>query len=145
MSGFVAGKLDILAAIIVYAVIQQKTTAEKFLQYIASAVLGKEAYSGGWQMAFYGLVFHFMIALLFACFYFLLYPYTKFLNKQKVAAGLLYGFFVWIIMNLVVLPVSFPGMPPVQWDWQMIQSTIILMLFVGLPVSFITGRHYKFD
>lgn len=68
LSGLIAGTLDILAAFFFYAILFQKTTAIKILQSIASGVFKKEAYSGGAQMAWYGLGFHFIIAIVFACF-----------------------------------------------------------------------------
>lgn len=81
LSGLIAGTLDILAAVIIYAVVLEKTTAIKILQSIASGVFKKEAYTGGPQMAWYGLGLHYLIALIFAWFYFIIYPYLPFLKK----------------------------------------------------------------
>lgn len=66
LAGLIAGTLDILAAIFIYAILLQKTTPIKILQSIASGgIFKKEAYNHS-QMAWYGLGFHFLIALLFA-------------------------------------------------------------------------------
>ena len=144
LSGLIAGTFDILAAIIVYAVILQKTTAIKILQSIASGVFKKDAYSGGSQMALYGLLLHYFIALAFAWFYFTIYPYFSFLKKNTLLSGIFYGIFVWIIMNLVVLPIVFPVLPEKHLDFPLFLSIIILICCIGIPIAFITRKHYSF-
>jgi hypothetical protein len=141
LAGFVAGTLDILAAFLVYAVVLAKTTPVKILQSIASGVFGKQAFEGGINTAAYGLVFHYIIATCWALAYFLIYPYVSFLRNQKIIAGLLYGVFVWLIMNLVVLPLSRVSPAAFRWDGVLI-GVVILMLCVGLPISLITHRYY---
>ncbi|SHM01639.1 DUF1440 domain-containing protein [Flavobacterium chilense] len=141
-SGLVAGTFDVTAAIVVYAVILQKTTGIKILQSIASAIFKKDAYDGGLPMAFCGLVFHYLIALSFAWFYFIIYPYLPFLKKNAIISGFLYGIFVWVIMNLIVLPIAFPVLPEKHLDFPLFLSMLILMFCIGLPIAFITRNYY---
>ncbi|MET0944091.1 MAG: DUF1440 domain-containing protein [Flavobacterium sp.] len=143
LSGLIAGTLDLLAAITIYAFILQKTTAIKILQSIASGLFKKDAYSGGSQMALYGLLLHYFIALTFAWFYFTIYPYFSFLKKNTLLSGILYGIFVWIIMNLVVLPTVFPVLPEKHLDFPLILSILILIFCIGIPIAFITRKHYS--
>lgn len=142
LSGLIAGTLDILAAIVIYALILQKTTPLKILQSIASGVFKKEAYTGGPEMAWYGLGFHFLIALLFAWFYFILYPHLPLLKKSTLVAGILYGILVWIVMNLVVLPIVFPVLPAKSLDFPTLLSVLILIFCIGLPIACITRKYY---
>lgn len=144
LSGLIAGTLDILAAIIVYSFILHKTTPIKILQSIASGIFKKDAYSGGSQMALYGLLLHYFIALTFAWFYFTIYPYFSFIKKNTLFSGILYGFFVWIVMNLVVLPTVFPVLPEKHLDFPLLLSILILILCIGIPIAFITKKHYSF-
>jgi len=144
LSCLIAGTLDMLAAITVYAFILQKTTAIKILQSIASGLFKKDAYSGGSQMALYGLLLHYFIALTFAWFYFTIYPYFTFIKKNTLLSGILYGIFVWIIMNLVVLPTVFPVLPEKHLDFPLILSILILIFCIGIPIAFITKKHYSF-
>ena len=141
-AGFIAASLDILAAITVYAIIRQKTTTLKILQSIASAVFGNAAYEGGVEMSLYGLCFHFFIAFCFAAAYFFAFPYIPFFRKHTIISGVLYGGLVWLIMNLVVLPIAFKRSPSFAWDGAF-TGIIILILAVGLPISFITHSRYK--
>lgn len=144
LSGLIAGTLDILAAVIIYAVVLEKTTAIKILQSIASGVFKKEAYTGGTQMAWYGLGFHYLIAFIFAWFYFIIYSYLPFLKKNVILSGILYGILVWIIMNLIVLPIVFPLLPEKHFDFPLLLSILILIVCIGLPISSITRKYYSF-
>ncbi|MBF4516661.1 DUF1440 domain-containing protein [Flavobacterium sp. ANB] len=142
LSGLISGTLDILAAIFFYAIVFQKTTAIKILQSIASGVFKKEAYTGGAQMTWYGLGFHFIIAILFAWFYFTIYPYLPFLKKNALLSGIIYGIFVWIVMNLIVLPIVFPLLPEKHFDFPLILSVLILIFCIGFPIAFIARKYY---
>lgn len=144
LSGLIAGTLDILAAILVYSYILHKTTAIKILQSIASGVFKKDAYTGGSQMALYGLLLHYFIALVFAWFYFTIYPYFSFIKKNTLFSGILYGIFVWIVMNLVVLPTVFSVLPEKHLDFPLLLSILILICCIGIPIAFITKKHYSF-
>jgi hypothetical protein len=72
----------------------------------------------------------------------LLCPYLPFLKKHKLASGLLYGLFVWLVMNRIVLPRTKLLIPPFQWSSALI-AMALLMLFIGLPVPYITDAYYK--
>ncbi|MCV9927221.1 DUF1440 domain-containing protein [Flavobacterium sp. LS1R49] len=142
LSGLVAGTLDIITSIIIYAFILQKTTATKILQSIASGILKKDAYSGDPKVLYYGLLFHFIIAVLFALFYLIIYPYIPFLKNNTLLSGFTYGVFVWIVMNLIVLPIVFPVLPAKNLDFPLLLSILILVFCIGLPIAFITKKHY---
>lgn len=143
LSGLVAGTFDIVAAVTVYALILKKTTAIKILQSIASGIFKQEAYTGGSQMAWYGLGLHYFIAFTFASFYFVIYPHVPFLKKNAIVSGFLYGILVWIVMNLIVLPIAFPKLPEKHLDFPLILSALILMFCIGLPIALITKKHYS--
>ena len=100
LAGLVAGILDMTGAIIVYVVIMKRLTTVQLLQGIARGALGKSAFEGGIGTALAGLGFHFLIAFTWAGLFVLIFPYIPFLRKQKVIGGLLYGIFVWCVMNL---------------------------------------------
>ncbi len=142
ITGLFAGGLDILAAFVHTIYIQSRTTTvQKILQYIASAVINKEAaYTGGWTTAMLGLALHFVIAFCFAAGFYLCYPVVPFLRKQKIIAGLLYGLFAWAVMNLGVMQIVKPYSVSWQNSWP---AALILMLFIGLPISLITGHFFE--
>jgi uncharacterized membrane protein YagU involved in acid resistance len=139
-TGLIAGILDGLAAVIVYVVTTGGNPLNVFL-FIASSVFGRNAFTGGLPVALIGVLFHFVIATLFTAFYFFIYPKMKMLGEQKIAAGLLYGIFVWLIMNILVLPQTL--VPQFPFDFlQALRGVVILMLLIGLPISLLAHRHY---
>lgn len=141
ITGLVAGTLDIVAAFVnVY--ISSGTSATIVLQYIASVFLGKEAYSMGFASALLGLIIHYVIAYGWTSLFFLLYPRLKFLSGNKVAIGLLYGVFVWLVMNLVVLRLIGLG----NGSFDLLQAAIgcgILMFCIGIPIAWGAHAYYR--
>jgi len=141
LAGLVAGTLDMLGAITVYVVIMKRLTTVRLLQGIARGALGKSAFEGGTATALAGLGFHFLIAFTWAGFYILIFPHIPFLRKQKIIGGLLYGAFVWCVMNLVLLPLLDVAPIPTKWDG-IARGALILMFCIGLPISLIVNRNY---
>ena len=142
-AGFIAGLLDIIAAIVTYMIMAPGKNPINILNYIASGVFGKEtAFSGGWSMPVLGLIFHFIIALIWAILFYVLYPYFNKMVKNKWLAGIFYGVLVWIIMNRVVVPLSNTPKNPFRLSSAII-GVLTLIIFLGIPISLVTDHYYK--
>jgi hypothetical protein len=141
LAGIVAGSLDAAAAIINYYVATGKNPVRIFV-FIASGVFGKQAYSGSQSIAIFGVLFHFLIAIIFSAFYFWIYPKIQFLHKNKLISAFLYGIFVWLVMNLVIVPLS--NTPALPFDiLNALLAVLILIACVGVPVSFMAASFYR--
>jgi hypothetical protein len=105
-AGVIVGTLDILAAFIYYFIKTGGKNPIDILKFIASGIFGKEAYSGGKMMILSGLILHYVIAFTFTIFFFWLFPKITIFSKYKILAGVSYGIFIWVVMNLVVVPLS---------------------------------------
>jgi uncharacterized membrane protein YagU involved in acid resistance len=139
-TGFIAGALDAIAASVNFTIRTGKNPVRVF-RFIASGLFGKTALTGGLLMAGCGLLFHFLIAFSFTTFFFLIYPKINILSKNSIITGLVYGVFVWLIMNKIVVPLS--NTPKLPFDLtQTILGIIILMLAVGLPISLMAKKYY---
>ena len=136
-----AGCLDLLGAITVYSLVMQRVSTTRLLQGIARGALGNSAYDGGVGTALVGAGLHFVIAFCFTVFYFFIFPFIPFLKKQRIISGLLYGIFVWCVMNLAVLPLLHIANIPAKWD-SIVRGAVILMFCIGLPISLIVSRYY---
>lgn len=139
-AALLVGTLDASAAVLNYLATGGKAPVKIFL-YIASAALGKEALTGGWSMAALGLLFHYLIAATWTVFFFLIYPHVRVLAKNAAATGLACGLFVWTVMNLAVVPLSHIGRFPSDPSKAAVQAAI-LVVCIGLPLSFLARRHY---
>jgi uncharacterized membrane protein YagU involved in acid resistance len=141
LTGLLAGTLDALAAIINFYVATGKNPTIIFI-YIASGVVGKQAYSYGQSIAFLGLLFHYCFAIIFSAFYFLMYPKLKFLHWNKINSAILYGIFVWIVMNLAVVPLTITHTLTFH-IMKALLAVAILIICIGIPISFIASSFYN--
>lgn len=139
-AGLLAGFLDGAAASVNYYIASGNSPTRVF-QYIASAVFGKKAYSGGVGMVVWGLIFHFLIALIFSGLLFLVYPVLYRLLKSKLIMGIVYGLIVWVIMNLVVVPLTNAARFPFSLK-SIIIGVGILIFMVGIPIALIVHQYY---
>jgi hypothetical protein len=107
----IAGTLAGLAARIMYYS-QSGNDPLTVLRFIASGGFGVSAFSGGLPVASWGIVFH-VIAFCWTILFFSLAARFPVLIKRWVIYGILYGIFVWLMMNLVVIPTSLVPMKTV--------------------------------
>lgn len=140
-AGVIVGTLDILTASI-YSFIKTGSSPLNILKYIASAIIGKEAFSGGNRMILLGLILHYVIAFAFTIFFFWLYPKIRAFSKNIILTGTIYGIFIWVVMNLVVVPLS--NIPNRPFNYvNAIINAIILVACIGIPLSFMAHSSYK--
>ena len=140
-AGLLVGTLDILAAFLYF---YSKTGKDPLpvLTFIASGVFGKSAFSGGAEMMLAGLVLHYIIAFAFALVFFWLFPRLKELVKLNLLTGIVYGVIIWMVMNLVVVPLSNVSKQPFQWNTALI-NILILIACMGIPLSVMANSYYK--
>jgi uncharacterized membrane protein YagU involved in acid resistance len=136
VGGLIVGILDLAYAIVVYSPKQPILVP----QTIASGILGMNSYSGGTPTAALGVILHFAIALSVATVYYLASRKLTFLVKRAVLAGLIYGALVYLVMHIVVLPLS--AMPKGDTPLVYQVSEFVEHWFcVGLPIA-LSVRHY---
>jgi uncharacterized membrane protein YagU involved in acid resistance len=136
------GSLDIIAALVNFYTKTGKDP-QIVLKYIASAVVGKEAFSNGFSMSLLGLLLHFLVAFIWTLFFFWIYPRLKFLSANRILSGFLYGIFIWAIMSHVVVPLT-KATPGGAFNLkQAAIAAAILIGAIGLPLSFIAYKYYK--
>ena len=88
------------------------------------------------------MVLHFIIATTWAAVYYLASRRLSFLIDQTIIAGVIYGVFVWLFMNFVVLPLSAVTKRPVPLSSRII-GMLIIVFCIGLPIAFIVRRFSK--
>jgi hypothetical protein len=136
--GLIAGTLDGMGPIVVNGV-----NPAVMFKYIASGAFGADrAFSGGGEMIAWGVFFHYFIAFSWASLYFFSYPAVGFLRKNKFVSGTLYGIFVWIVMNRIVVPLSKIPDRPFELKGALI-GVSILIIAIGLPIAILTERFYS--
>lgn len=111
-------------------------------QGVASGLLGPGAFRQGWISGGLGLLLHFTIAFTAAAVFAAASQQLPFLARSYWVSGPLYGIIVYLVMSLIVVPLSarpkMPKPPSVA-----VTQVIIHILFVGLPIS-IAANHFAF-
>ena len=138
VGGLVAGVCDITYAVVFSGF--RGVPAQRILQSVASGLLGAKAFEGGAATAVLGLLLHFIIALLLALIFYVASLSLPALIRRPVITGACYGFVVFWVMNLVVLPLS--AFPRKVSFVPLVVSTglIVHMFFVGVPIALATRR-----
>jgi uncharacterized membrane protein YagU involved in acid resistance len=133
----VVGLLDAVDAMVFYG-LYRGAPPIRILQSIASGLLGRAAYQGGFATAALGAVLHLFIALGIVLTYYLVSRRWEFLVRAPLVAGMLYGVLVYFIMNRVVLPLSAVGLVPFALP-TFLNGVIGHALLVGLPAALFVG------
>jgi len=138
IGGGLAGALDIIAAI-GRAELQGGST-QRVLQAIASGIIGRRAFEGGWMTALLGLEAHFLIALSASAVFVLAARVWPQLKESWQVTGPLYGICVWAMMAFVVVPLS---AAPFTIERTLAGAAIAILIHifcVGLPIAWAAKR-----
>jgi hypothetical protein len=162
LTGLLAGSLDAIAAMTQFLIRNNGGNPLKVWRYVGSGVLGQDIMNKSLETAaIYGLLFHFLIAFTFTLFFYLIFPTIKQFSKNAFITGLLYGIGVWLVMNLLIVPLSNVNSKGKLWTkvigadgsshiafqfpadpTQMAIGILIIMFCVGLPISLMTHKYY---
>lgn len=135
VGGLIAGALDLTSAFLTYGWGVPRA--------IAGGLLGPTALHGGTGAYVLGVVLHFFIACSAAAIYYAASRRLDFMAEHAVVCGMFYGIAVFLVMNLVVLPLSalhakgpyrLPGL---------VQGLLVHMIIIGLPIALSVKRFSK--
>jgi hypothetical protein len=135
VGGLVAGGLDLVSAFLTYGAGVPRA--------IAAGLLGRAAVRGGAGPYALGIFLQFFIATAAAAVYYAASRKLAFLKEHPVVCGLFYGIAVFLVMNLIVVPLSaLHGRGPFQLVG-LIQGLLVHMFLIGLPISFSVRQFAK--
>ncbi len=143
-AALVVALLDFSYVFVLWVLVRQRISTMQLLQSIATGLLGRSAFDGGWPAAALGGVLHLTVALSWAVVFDLALRTAPALasavssRRGRIVTGCGYGVFVWWCMDLVVLPLSRARPTPVLSSTFAI-NTVQHALMVGLPMALIIG------
>ena len=136
VGGGVAGTLDLISAFVLFGWGVPRA--------IASGLLGARGLHGGLPTWILGVILHYFIAFSAAAVYYLSSRKLEFLKSHFLVCGLFYGIGVYLVMNLIVVPLSAAPFKSSTFTLSsLIQGLLIHMFFIGLPISFSVSRLSK--
>ncbi len=131
--GVLAGALDIVFAISYAA--YNGTRPVRLLQIVASGLFGDAAFAGGASMAALGLGLHFGMSILWAGVFLTLAWLRPAIVLHPFLSGIVFGVVVFIVMRLVILPLSaFPypvTFKPLATTLDLLSHTLLF----GVPIA----------
>lgn len=134
LASVVAGIPDVFAA----AALSRAPTG-KVLQIIASGVLGKASYEGGWSSISLGLGLQIAMSFVIALIYNIAAANVDAVGDRPLISGALYGVVIFVVMNFVVVPLS-RAYPKQEWNLKAVVALLIVMILFGEIISFIAAE-----
>ena len=137
--GLIAGTLDITDSLVFNHF--RGITPTMVFQYIATGLIGTRATNLGLASVALGVVLHYTIALTWTAIFYAASRKLAILTRRPVICGLLYGAFVYVVMNFIVLPLScVPRVHGTATLAARINAVVALLLCIGLTISLLVRR-----
>ena len=105
IGALVVAALDMLDCVVVYGLLRGVTATQCF-QGVASGLLGRASFQGGWSTVLLGGVLHLFNATVIVTVYALASRRIPLLTRRPVLSAVLYGCLVFVVMNFIVVPLS---------------------------------------
>lgn len=129
--GLLIGVITGLDDVVYFTAVEHRDPTFIF-RYIASALVGQAAFTGGYAPALLGFLLHFGIAFVVAAVFILASTRLAFLRRAAIPFGLLYGLGVFLVMNILIVPHTL--VPKLAVTMPLALNTLVgSILCVGLP------------
>lgn len=130
------------AAITLYLVIERAVSArlpillclQQLLQWDASNAYGSAAFSGGWPTALIGLLMDFVVSLIWAALFTLLYETLTVVRRCLVPVGFCFGVVVMVVMLYGIVPLGHATQMH-RTVSHVVNVLVAHTLFFGLPLA----------
>ena len=139
LATLVAGTLDILAAVCLSLIFGRGPMT--MLRGVAS---GPFPGATEWDVAgsVLGLAVHFTLMAIMVTVYMVVASRRPALQAKPLQWGVIYGLITYVVMNLIVVPLRFPGAFPPSPRGVATQLFCHIVL-VGIPIAWIAARHFR--
>lgn len=137
VAGLAAGLLDIPIA----AAINQVGPA-LILKVIASGLIGASAYHVGASAVWLGLLLQIVMSVIIAALYGAAARRIAWLNRRWLLAGLAAGVVIFVVMNMVVVPLS-AMTPRPHVTLLFVLLNLAAMLLYGVVIALVTARLFR--
>ncbi len=129
VAGMVAGATNLAAAAAIFG-----GTMMHGFQMIASGWLGEQAFSGGPKAAVLGAALHFAISIAAAAIYLWAALRHRALTRHWLVGGVLFGVLAYLVMNLVVVPLSNAASPDFSLG-MIVKELLAHTVLFGVPIA----------
>jgi hypothetical protein len=138
VGGLVAGTLDMTYACAWHGA--HGRSPLWVFQAVGSGWLGKGSWTGGWTAGMIGLASHYAISIAAAAVFVAASRRISWLTAQWVLAGAVYGVFVYLFMNYVVIPFSAAPFKAPTAPLAIAREMGAHILLFGPPIAYFTRK-----
>jgi uncharacterized membrane protein YagU involved in acid resistance len=128
-AGIVAGTTNLVAAGAIFG-----GTMTHGFQMIAAGLLGEQAFSGGLKAAMLGAALHFAISIAAAALYLWAALRHRALIRHWFVGGVLFGVPAYLVMNVVVVPLSNAANPDFSSS-MIVKELLAHTVLFGVPIA----------
>jgi hypothetical protein len=132
VGGLIAGTFDLICALL--------TFGPQVGRAIAGGLLGHSAFQGGLAINIFGFFLHFFIAMSAAAVFYFASRRLRFMTEHALISGMFFGIGLYLVMNLIVLPLCALHVTHPIAIKDLIQGLLVHMILIGLPISFSVRR-----
>lgn len=135
--GLAVGVLDGLAAATLSSL--RGSGPIRVFQYVASGLIGRASFQGGWETFLLGVLLHFLIAFIWTAIYYGASLRLPALIRRPAICGPIYGVVVYFAMQIIVVPLSAIRKPPFLFASPLL-GIIVHIFCIGLPIAIFARR-----
>jgi hypothetical protein len=140
LGGLTVGTVELLDVLLFYGA--RGSEPIRVIQAIASGLIGIRAFLGGWVTALFGLGLHYLIAGVVVTVFAVASTRWPDLRRRPLVWGPLYGAGVYLVMNFVVVPLSY-AIPGHKTLAVVANGLLTHMLGVGLPSALFARAAFR--
>jgi hypothetical protein len=132
LGAIVVGTADILFATTFWY--PRGVAPARIFQSIAAGLYGRASFSGGPRTVIIGVALHYFIAFCIVLAYWLASRRYEVLIRRPILFGSVYGVFVYLFMNYVVIPLSATQRSAFLL-WWVVSSVLVHAFLIGVPAA----------
>jgi hypothetical protein len=123
------------------------STFRRFWQGVASTAFGASMLEMGARGVAAGLALHLLVALIWSAVFVIAlarsFTLKRWLERPRgaIAAAVVYGPFIWLVMSLAVIPLATGRLPTLGFRWWV--QIVAHVPFVTIPLVFTARRAFR--
>jgi hypothetical protein len=111
-------------------------------QFASSTLLGTSAFESGLSSVLPGIALYFVISFIFVSLFVVATSGIPVLARYPIVVGTVYGLLIWIIINLIVLPIS--ASPPIDLAFVKVYINVLIYIgTIGIPITNFVSKFYS--
>lgn len=131
LGGLIAGTVDLFIACLI-----NHAAPTAVLSFVASGLIGDLAFHAGYVVLALGLALQLAMSMLIASLYVLIDRRVQIQPRGWILRGLVAGVIIFVVMNLIVLPLSAAPHLPAPTAVQLVENVLAMVLFGWIVAYF---------